>query len=183
MLSRVRPALLTRMSIGPRACSAAADRGVDLIAPSATSQADADRAVAQLGGHRAAPAPAPGRRRRPWRPRRAGRRAMARPMPRVLPVTKAVLPVRSMVVMPCTCEELLHLVGGPERHGRGAGHDPLEQPGQHVARADLDERRAGRERGGGLHAGHPAHRRRELVDQEALGVDAGAHRPRRSRWR
>ena len=26
---------------------------------------------------------------------------MARPMPRVLPVTKAVLPVRSMVVMPC----------------------------------------------------------------------------------
>ena len=39
-------------------------------------------------------------------------------------------------------EELLHLVRGAERQRRGPRDDPLEQARQHVAGADLDERRA-----------------------------------------
>ena len=115
MLSRVRPALLTRMSIGPRACSAAAIGGLDLIAL----------------GHVAAD---PGRAARRARRRPAAARACSRPTTATLAPAAversrdgeadaagaagdegglaAEVDGRHAVR---SCEEPLHLVGGPER--------------------------------------------------------------------
>ena len=97
MLSRVRPALLTRMSSGPSAVSAAASAASTCSASSDVA-ADAGGAVAQLRR----PRPAPGRVAADDRHLGAGaveaRARCASPMPRVLPVTNATLPVRSMDV-------------------------------------------------------------------------------------
>src|SRR5690348_3682507 len=208
-LSRVSPALFTRMSMGPSADSAAA-MAASTWTPSATLQANpaarspssaamaADRACSRPTTATLAPAP--------WRAR-----AMASPMPRVLPVTKATLPARSIVVMalscrakrgiflgytpklaafrnerprslaslgmtaPCSCQEPLHLVRRPQRDRTRPRHDAFEQPRQHVPRPDLDVRRPRHQARRGQHARHPPHRRGQLVYQQPLGVDAGAH--------
>src|SRR2546427_8415712 len=65
-------------------------------------------------------------------------------------------------------QEPRHLVGRPQAHRRRPGHAALQQPGQHRTRSYLDETRAGAGKfGGALHAGDPAHGRRELVGEQA----------------
>ena len=156
--------------------------------PSATSQATPAARVAELGGDRlgalaasrpttATLAPAP------W-----SARAMARPMPRVLPVTKAVLPVRSIVVDHVT-RRTMRGISPPRRPCRSVtvasrpGTIRLSRPASTFPGPISTNARSGRQRRGGLHARHPAHRRGELVGQEPLGVGAGRAPPRRWRWR
>ena len=95
MLSRVRPALFTRMSIAPKSFSTLSTSAVDgrRIADVAGEAARLrrDRAAAVLARD-----PRRVRRRRRARRHSASDSAIARPMPRVLPVTRAVRPTRSI---------------------------------------------------------------------------------------
>src|SRR3954471_6786252 len=75
-------------------------------------------------------------------PARASSSAIARPMPREPPVTSAVLPSSEQNVSD-RGERLLEPVErrrAVDRHGRDIAVDPLHEPGEDVARADLDER-------------------------------------------
>ena len=129
MLSRVRPALLTRMSIGPSAASAAATAA-------STCSADGDVAGRRPRRGRPAPrprhgrAPRPARRSRPWRRRREGR---GRSRDRSPGAAGDEGGLAGQIDAHGSCEELLHLVRRSQRD-LGPGNDPLEQPGQHVPR-------------------------------------------------
>ena len=95
MLSRVRPALLTRMSTLPSSSSARSTSDDDR-----RRIGDVAREAARLRARSPRPppsrAPRRGPRRRPARRTRRAISAIARPMPRVLPVTSADRPERSI---------------------------------------------------------------------------------------
>src|SRR3954447_17184309 len=90
-------------------------------------------------------------------------RAISSPIPRVLPVTNAVFPERSRLGV---MEKPLDLVCRSQRDGLGPRDDALQQPGENISRADLDERGPGREIRGSLHTGDPTDRGRQLIGQE-----------------
>ena len=178
----MRPALLTRMSVGPSAASAAAT--------AAFTSRPLSHVAGDPGGARRGPRrlPARGRDRDPRghsRTRAVERAGHGQADTRVLPVTNGGTAGRSMVSLltGSAIEEPLHFIRRSQRDRRRTGHDPLEQAGENVPRSDLDEGCAGRERGRRAHALDPAHGRRELVEQESLGVHAQCGPLRRSRWR
>ncbi len=140
MLSRVRPALFTRMSIAPNAFSTRSTSAVT-CATSATSQAESLRAAADLRGDGIGRATGRVRRWRRARRTRRASRAIARPMPRVLPVTRATRPVRSIFIMPPWRGVIRRRPAVPHGTHSATGGDLLHQARQHVARPHLHEER------------------------------------------
>ncbi len=153
-LSRVRPALFTRMSSRPKRLLHRLDeRGRPARRPT-TSQAKPARATPDLPPRRPRRAPARGRRRRRARPAPASVSAMARPMPRVLPVTSATRPLRSICMM--ATERVRQPSDAVRRFARAAPRCPrrstrdhlhrrdlLHEPVEHRARTHLHEQRVG----------------------------------------
>src|SRR3569623_715341 len=181
-LSRVMPALATRISSWPIAASAAG------------TSASTSSALDKLQGSTCTRSPslAANSSSTAWRvpeiatvaPCACSACAIAPPMPPVAPVTSALLPVRSNIEK--TPLGLLGsgqcVLGGGDvvrtAHGNAdrAVRDALDEPGQHLAGADLEE-------AGDALAGHsgdrfaPAHRAGDLLDQTAadlVGIGDGA---------
>src|SRR3954467_4395951 len=97
-------------------------------------------------------------------------RAISSPIPRVLPVTKAVFPERSRLGV---MKKPLDLVCRSQCNRLGPGDDALQQAGENIARADLDKRGPRRQIRCRLHARDPTNRRGQLIGQETLRVDTG----------
>ena len=157
MLSRVRPALLTRMSIGPRAPLRRRHGGLDLRLRPRRRRHDPGAPGRRAGGDR-------GRARRLARPTIA----TSRPRPWSAPRDRAPIPARAAgderdlsgresIVM--VMRGTLHLAGRAEASVLADRDDPLEQAREHRAGARSRRTRAGASRGRS-HAFHPAHRRR-----------------------
>src|SRR5260221_2224755 len=92
---------------------------------------------------------------------------ISRPMPRVPPVTSATFPGSSIFTMSRCFHELRHLVRRPQADHVRAGDDPLQETGEHRARADLDETSAVTTNARRLlHALHPANRGCQLIRQQ-----------------
>ena len=172
--SRVSPALLTRMSRSPASSTSARRRG-------GVGDVGLDRAAADRGGDlcRLVRARAVADRDHGARPRQldSDRAADARVS---RPVTSARLPVERGETASGgeRSSRLLEAREVVDGDGADAAVDPLDEPGEDVARPDLDERRDAvvDELARGL---REAHGRRQLVDEqraEALcGLDLGRH--------
>src|SRR4029077_5708815 len=179
--SRVTPALLTRMSSSPTAstnafaCSGSETSASTARAPDSLATSSASSFPERYTSGQSAPA-------------RASSRAIARPIPREPPVTRAAFP-SSDANASARGERLLELVdllGSRDGHGFHVAVDSLDKAGENVARADLDER---------VHALHhqrlrrlgEANRRRQLLDQKRphpLGrFDTSGHRGHERRRR
>ncbi len=181
MLSRVRPALLTRMSIGPERRFRRGKRRSDLLR---------HRDVAARRRRRARPAPPPPSRARSasrptiatFAPAPCSARAMARPMPRVLPVTKATLPVRSMAWHHARNFSTSSAVPSVDRAAR-PGTIRLSRPDSTLPGPTSTNVASG---ASSAAARMQATQRTGAVSWSAsrrFASDAGAHRARRSRWR
>src|SRR3954453_2236918 len=161
--SRVTPALFTRMSRSPAsrtrrlASSALATSACTAVAPASAATCSASsRPELELSVTLA--------------PARANSSAIARPIPREPPVTRAVLP-SSDANASGRGERLLELfepLGRRDGDGLGVAVDPLDQPRQDSPGPDLDERvhAFADER---LRSLREPHRSGELVDEQ------GAH--------
>src|SRR5690606_14347415 len=187
-LSRVMPALLTRMVTGPNSLPMASTRA-STPAPSVTP--------------RTRPAPPPAARRAPTAaapaslgavpttvaPCAANSSAMAAPIPRLAPVTSAISPfstsdipvLRNLCVLDADSpvrksffpisQRGIEVGGSADGAGVQRFVDALDQASQHLARAAFGEAGDAARRQG-LHALGPAHRQVELADQ---GVADGLH--------
>src|SRR5260370_29337406 len=173
-LSRVMPALATRISTWPMAFSA-----------EGTSASTSAASVRLQGSTKTLSPNLPARvsstsRRVPEiatvAPCACNACAIAPPMPPVAPVTSAVLPVKSNIdISLCgmrRCQRIFcggNIVWPADRNSDRAVGDALDQPAQHLAGADLQESRDAM-------AGHishrlaPAHRARDLLDQAAANL-------------
>src|SRR5580704_7301954 len=194
--SRVRPALLTRMSTLPSASAAratspaaaavsprsAARRAV--LAPSASASAPTSRAAASEAPYAMATAA----------PSAARRSATARPMPREAPVTRATLPSNRRSATGHPRQRVTELGGARgARHLQRAqaGDDPPREAAEHRSRAHLDQG-LGAEADEGGDTVAPAHRRGQLAAQpvpdgsgvaDRGAVDVARHRHRRGHER
>src|SRR5581483_2640644 len=168
MLSRVMPALFTRMSILPIAASASLARRSMSAASSilaATTWARSPSSDFSLSSASArvpesvTVAPCP-----------CSARAMAPPMPPEAPVTSAAFPVRSNIA--CLLGGLQERFDVGRRVERQTSHllvDALDQAGKDLARAALDQL-LDLLRLHVLHALAPAHQAGHLLDQPLLDV-------------
>ena len=186
-MSRVMPALLTRMSTGSAAATSASAAAASAMSPVWTSQRSPSAAASSSSASRRRPA------RTTWQPWACRPRAMAPPMPPEAPVTSARRPERSNMV---------------SRHPRPAARPaPRRPPGSWtLTSAAPGTPRLARpvstlpapssitvvdaEPGHGRHALAPAHARGHLPHQQLadgrrvlhrLGGDVGDHRHRRER--
>src|SRR5258705_9212960 len=166
-LSLVNPALLTRTSILPKSVSTASASASTWaamptsqpypLAPSPSSAATCCDLAASRE-HSATFAPAPARTRQ-----------ISCPIPRVPPVTNAILPVRSSFTPSRGLHESRHLVRRPQAHHVRPRNDSLQEAGQDRPGPDFDEahlRPVAREPRGVLHALHPTDWGRELIGEE-----------------
>src|SRR5690242_9983926 len=166
-MSRVMPALLTRMSTLPIAASDSFTRRSRSAASSILAVMTWARSPISAFSASSASARVPeSTTAAPWR---CSPLAMAPPMPPEAPVTSAALPVRSNMEL-SRSGGLEEGFGVGRRVHRHAGHlavDTLDQASEHLASADLDQ---------GLdalalhrqHAFAPAHAGRDLLDQQLL---------------
>ena len=175
--SRVMPALLTSRSIRPNRSSRRLHEPLARPRARLTSAttASADRAQRlELLDRSLEPAPRRAqrlpRRRRP----RPATRAIARPIPRVPPVTTATRPASGLGLAHAraSASAATRLVERRRILDRVAARavDALEQPGQHPARARPRGRPSAPSRAQALDAVGPADRARHLADQEGPHV-------------
>ena len=185
-LSRLMPALATRMSSLPIASSALRHQRFDLHP--CRRDRRAAHARARRVRRRACRAPrAACRRSRRSRLARAARARSPPPMAPVAPVTSAVLPVRSNIMSPARDLSSRGFESGDVlgRADRGCGRavgDALDQTAQHLARADLVKlrhalRRHKRDRFA------PAHGAGHLRDQRFDDLGGIADRAWPAHWR
>src|SRR5579863_10163975 len=171
-LSRVRPALLTRMSRLPNAASAAGT-SFSTCTGSARSQASTcTRSFNSAASVSSAAARVPEMATvAPWR---CKARAIAPPMPPVAPVTNAVLPLRSNIWIQLCCgrkpNSRKRFIGVDfDRNGNAGSRcgidDSPQKSGEDFARAQFNEERDAL-RGHELHALAPPHRARHLRNKE-----------------
>src|ERR1700730_1610809 len=172
-LSRVMPALATRMSTCPMAWSADGTRASTAAASDrlhgSTWTRSASLAASVSSTSRRVPEIAT------VAPCAWSACAIAPPMPPVAPVTSAFLPVRSNIMVSPRSDCLRgservfrrgNIVRPANRDADGAVGDALDQAAEHLAGADFEESRDPVIR----HVGHrlaPAHGTRNLLDQAA----------------
>src|SRR5690606_1502961 len=166
-VSRVMPALLTRICGPPSAASSATSAshaGASLTSSTTPRPPDAAN-ISEMDSAPACEVAVP----TTCAPRPASSRAMALPMPRVAPVTNAVLPLSSC----CTCLPLQSFQSCTQRL-RVADRKPdqitinaFDQSGQHLSRSTLDH--MGDPLGlHELYGFHPSHRMPGLAHQRIL---------------
>src|SRR4051812_12287267 len=177
-LSRVMPALATRMSSLPRALSQAGTRA-------STASLSARSQVSTWTRPASSPASVSSASRRvpeiaTFAPCACSARAIAPPMPPLAPVTSALLPVRSNIILLPSCP--CHLEGGDilrstDGHTGRTFRYALDEPGEHFAGSNLVEGRYARLRHE-RYALAPAHGAGYLRNQAVHDLGGIRGRPR-----